>query len=113
MGWNLFFICVIALGLLQVVSYHLLIQRLFRWHRPDWLKAGRAIAGFASSIWSEAPWLKGSIAGHRYYWELIINTPGWVDNDERAYLYLAAFRIGVIGFASGIVGFVISAFLLS
>lgn len=113
MGWIPFFICMFALGLAQGISYHLLIHRLFCHHRSKWIEAGQPLGGFDMSIWSEAPWLKGSIAGHRYFWTLLISTPGWVNNDEKAQRYLIVFRIGFFGFLAGIVGFFIIALLIS
>jgi hypothetical protein len=94
-----------------ISSFELLIYFLFKDHQADWEKAGQPPGFGQSGIPTRLDsWL---FARHRLQKHMLFRIPPWVETDALAYRVLIIYKISIVLFFTGAVGFMIFALLSS
>lgn len=94
---------------LALVSFEVLIWRLYEYHQYDWLVAGSP-PPFFMSLFDQ--W-RGHLAKRRLTWAWLFRTPKWILRDTPSRLILYVHRVSVVVILVGPPSFVIVILLLS
>ncbi len=105
-----FFGCLIGLLVIAVVSFELLLCRLYTDHRAEWV---RLDSPFTSCNPGLVGFFSGSFARWRLSPQIFFKKPSWVRGDSIAKIIYEVLRWSTVLMLGGFLGFVVVALVLS